>query len=172
MTIFNIELAGLHTVGKAPRDGSWSASYSIELAKLPESVVARLALHGLTQKLADAASGAKTKDEAFAAMAKAGDALLAGQWAVRTAGAGAVSDEMQALVNLVGKAIAGKDKAKGKEFNQSPMADKLAIAENNRGKFTPERITEEVERIVARREELAAQREANAALANEVEIDF
>jgi hypothetical protein len=165
---YTINLEGLHAVTKGPRDGSWAASFAVDLAKLPADIVARLVVHGLQQKIADAASGAKTKDEAFAAMAKAGDAIMAGQWAVRSA-SGGVTDEQLALVNLVA-GVLGKDKRK--EYNDKPMSERLAIADKNAAKFTAEAITDEVARIVAKREEAAARKAELAALAADVSIDF
>lgn len=168
MTTYPINLEGLHTVAKAPRSGDWAASYAIDLAKLPGDIVARLALHGLTQKIADAASGAKTKDEAFAAMAKAGDALLAGQWAVRAA-SGGVTDDKVALVNLVAGVLQGD---KRKAFNALPFAERLEKAEKNAAKFTADMIAGEVARIVAARAERDERKAALAALAGDIEIDL
>lgn len=165
---YTINLEGLHTVTKSPRSGDWTASFAVDLAKLPPEMVARLAVHGLQQKIADAASGAKDKDEAFAAMAKAGDAILAGQWAVRAAASG-VTDEQIALVNLVAGILSGD---KRKEFNGKSMADRVAIADKNAGKFTKLQISNEVTKIVRKREERAADRAALEALRGGIEIDF
>lgn len=169
MTKFTFDLEGLFAVTKGPRGGAWEASYAIDLAAIPADIVPLLVRHGLKQKLADAASGATTEAEAFAAMAKAGDAILAGDWAVRTPGAGAVSDEQAALVNLIGAALSAD---KRKEYNGKPLVEKLAIAEKNVGKFTAEQVAAEVAKIVRKRDERALEKAANAQLAAAITIDF
>jgi hypothetical protein len=87
MTI-KIDLPDAHVVTKGPRDKTWNASVSVDVTALSADIVARLAIHGLHQKVADAAAGATNADEANAAMQKAVDAIVAGDWTSRTAGAG------------------------------------------------------------------------------------
>jgi hypothetical protein len=86
--MIKINLPDAHTVTKGPRDKSWSASVTVDVSKLSDDIVARLAVHGLHQKIADAAAGATNADEAVAAMQKAADAVIAGDWTSRVAGAG------------------------------------------------------------------------------------
>ena len=88
MTVHNVTLTGLFTVTKGPRDKSWRAEVSCDLDALSSDMVERLAMHGLQQKIADAASGATTETEAVGAMGKAIDAIVAGTWTSRVAGAG------------------------------------------------------------------------------------
>lgn len=80
MTKHIIELGGSFVVTKGPRDKSWEAMVEIDLDKLSPEIVTRLAFHGLTQKLADAAANSKDEDSATAAMQKAADGILAGNW--------------------------------------------------------------------------------------------
>lgn len=87
MTI-KITLPDTHTVTKGPRDKAWLASVTCDVTKLSPEIVARLAMHGLHQKVADAAAGATNEAEASSAMQKAVDAVIAGDWTSRTAGAG------------------------------------------------------------------------------------
>jgi hypothetical protein len=114
MTI-KIDLPESHTVTKGPRDKAWTASVTVDLAKLSPEIVARLAVHGLQQKIADAASGAATADEANAAMNKAVDAILAGEWTSRTAGEG-VSEEVAVGRMVVRKAVKAKFGSKSPEW--------------------------------------------------------
>jgi hypothetical protein len=75
------------------------------LGELPEEMVTRLAIHGLLQKIGDAASGfSKTSDYqgAFDAMAAVHDTLIDGQWTRTGAGSG-TTDLVTALANLTGK---------------------------------------------------------------------
>lgn len=103
MTI-KIDLPESHVVTKGPRDKSWNASVTVKLSDLSPDIIARLAVHGLHQKIADAAAGSQTLDEASADMAKALKALVAGEWTQRTAGAGV--DERTIVQRSVTKAAA------------------------------------------------------------------
>lgn len=109
MTKHTIELAGDFTVSKGPRDKAWLAVCTVDLAALPESIVRDLALHGLKQKIADAASGATNETDASAAMDKAALAILAGEWSTR--GEGSAVDEFtreaRKLVRTIYKAKVG-----------------------------------------------------------------
>lgn len=98
MTI-KIDLPATHTVTKGPRDKTWLAECEIDIAKLSPEIIARLAMHGLHQKIADAASASKTLDEASAAMAKAMDGLLAGGWTQRASGGGV--DEFTRVARMI-----------------------------------------------------------------------
>lgn len=160
-----INLSSMHLVTKGPRDGSWNAQCIVDLTRLEPEIVARLAVHGLVQKIADAASGAKTEAEAIGLMEKVREALYAGDWTVRTASVG-VTDEQAALINAVGKLIRNTDKRK--EYNAKGIADKLAIAEKNRAQVTDDMLDAELGAIIAKREERAR----IAELRNSVSIEF
>lgn len=84
----NTIITGDYAVRKGPRDKSWSASVSVPLDKLTSEMIERLAMHGLHQKVADAASQSTSETEAMAAMQKAVDAILADEWTSRRAGDG------------------------------------------------------------------------------------
>lgn len=86
-----IELAGEIAVSSRER------SVHIDTARLSPEIIAKLVVHGLTQKVADAASGAKkiaeetnadVHDVTVNLMSKAVDALVAGEWSTRVAGEG------------------------------------------------------------------------------------
>lgn len=112
-----IELNGSHTVTKGPRDKSWSASVTVDLAALSPDMVAKLAVHGLQQKIADAASGATTLDEATADMQKAADAILAGTWTSRGTGSG-VDEETRVARIVVRRVVKAKFGATSPEWKK------------------------------------------------------
>ena len=112
---YKINLDGTHTVTKGPRGGAWKASVAIDLTALSAEIVARLAVHGLQQKVADAASGAETLDEANAAMQKAVDAILAGEWSSRGSGEG-VDEFTRIARQLVRSAMKDQFGAKSPEW--------------------------------------------------------
>jgi hypothetical protein len=116
MTKHTINLDGSHTVTKGPRDKAWVASVTADLGALSTEMVVALAVHGLQQKIADAASGAQTADEANASMQKALDAILAGEW-TRRGGASDGVDEFTATARrLVRAAIKAKVGGKSPEW--------------------------------------------------------
>lgn len=115
MAKFSIETPDIWTVTKGPRDKAWEASASCDVSKLDASIVAKLAMHGLQQKIADAAAGAKTADEADASMGKAIEALLAGDWSSRSAGDG-VTEETRVARSVVRQAVKAKFGAKSPEW--------------------------------------------------------
>jgi len=92
MTTFTIELPA--TLDVASR----GQSVQLDLAKLPADLIARAALHGFTQKIADAAAGAgkfaeannmATPEAGAILMAKVVTNLEAGTWGIeRTGGSG------------------------------------------------------------------------------------
>ncbi len=74
------------------------------LTQCPADMVTQLALHGLSQKVGDAAAGfSKAGDYsgAFGAMQQVVDNLYAGQWSTRGQGGG-ISDLVQAICELRG----------------------------------------------------------------------
>lgn len=169
MTKHTIELDGAFVVTKGPRDKSWLAEQAIDLSAIPASIVLDLALHGLKQKVADAASGATTKDEADAAMLKAMDAILAGEWSSR--GSGTDGTRTLALVRLF-KAAMPKDRLKA--YNALSADDQVKHAEAN---VTDEAaIAKEVAAIEAEREQRRKDADARKAqvaeLAKGMKFDF
>lgn len=115
MTKHTIELAGDFAVSKGSRADGWKETATIALAGLSTEMVQELVMHGLRQKIADAASGAKTPDEAKASMGKAIDALLAGEWSSRTAGDGA-SEETLVARSVMRGLVKAKYGAKSEEW--------------------------------------------------------
>jgi hypothetical protein len=77
---------------------------------LPGDIIEELVIHGLTQKIGDAAAG-KSGDEATAAMQKVHDALREGNWGVkRSAGAGdGLTDIQRAIIAIADESIPAKD---------------------------------------------------------------
>jgi len=104
MTKLTIEIVDTHEVTKGARGEDWLARVAVDTSKLSADIVAKLAIHGLHQKIADAASGAKTEAEAQAAMEKALDALLEGNWTSRSAGEG-VSELVRVQRSIMRKAL-------------------------------------------------------------------
>lgn len=157
MTKHTIGLSGSHTVGKGPRDKSWTASVTVDLAKLTTEIVERLALHGLTQKIADAASGATSADEANGAMQKAADAILAGDWSSRREASGVDERTRVArqIVRGIYKAKLGGKSPEWAEFTgmsnaeQAEVLDKLVA--KNEAKLAP-MIDEKLATLRAERE--------------------
>jgi 5,10-methenyltetrahydromethanopterin hydrogenase len=149
--MIKIELPESMTVTKGPRNKSWSASVGVDLSKLSPEMVARLAVHGAHQKIADAASGATTADEATASMQKAADAIIAGTWTSRTAGAG-VDEETRVARIVVRNAVKAKFGSKSPEWakftgmsDDEQVAKLDSIREANADAFMPA-ITAEMER--------------------------
>lgn len=115
MTKFAIETPETYSVSKGPRDKSWQATCTIDVGKLSAEIMAKLAMHGLHQKIADAAAGSTTQAEAEASMQKAADALLAGEWSSRVAGDGASAETLVAR-SVVRSAVKAKFGAKSPEW--------------------------------------------------------
>lgn len=96
----------------------------VDVAKLSPGIVAELALHGLQQKVADAASNAKAIAEESgegveavteSLMQKAVDGLLAGEWTRRTGGGG-VSEEVRIARLVTRRLVKAKFGAKSPEW--------------------------------------------------------
>lgn len=168
MTKHTITLEGMATFTKGPRDKAWQAAVTMDLGELSSDIVARLAMHGLQQKIADAASGAQTLDEATAAMQKAADAVLAGEWSSRVAGGG-VDEETTVARSIVKAAVKAKFGAKSPQwatFTGLSDADQVAKLDEwfaaNEATFRPA--------VDAKLAERKREREAKAKLAKA--IDF
>lgn len=130
MNTVKIELAESHDVA------SRGVSVSVDISKLSPEIIAELAMHGLTQKVADAASQAKSVAEESgetieavteSMMQKAIDGLYAGEWSRRTGGGG-VDEFTRVARQLMRKAIKAKVGAKSPEWK---AFDGLDAAEQN-----------------------------------------
>lgn len=139
----------------------------VPLAKLSPEILAECLLHGLTQKVADAASQAKARAEESddmtveqateAMMTAAVESLVAGEWSRRTGGGGV--DEATRVARMVTKRLVkAKFGAKSPEwakFTGLDTADQNAKLdewfEANEAALSPERDAE-----IARRKEAAA----------------
>lgn len=169
MTI-KIDLPAEHTVTKGPRDKSWTSAVSVDLGKLSPEIVARLAVHGLHQKIADAASGAETEAEATASMQKAVDAILAGEWTQRTGGGG-VDEFTLVMRQIVRGAMKAKFGAKSPEWTEFTGRDDAAqnakfqeVFDANEATFRP--------LVEARVAERAAERARKGKLAGSLDISL
>lgn len=154
---------------------SRGVSVTVDLKALSPDILAECLLHGLTQKVADAASQAKSvADESGedigavtqAMMQKAVDALLAGEWSRRSGGGGV--DESTRIARLVTRRLVkAKFGAKSPEWatftgleaaEQNAKLDEWFAA--NEDVLAPERDAE-----MARRAEAAkAKRDATKAV--------
>ena len=170
MTKHTIELEGAFDVSKGSRSEGWTETASVALEALSTDIVKALALHGLKQKIADAASQAKTPDEAKASMAKAIDALVAGEWSSRGAGDG-VSELVRvqrSVTKAAIKAQLGAKSPKWMDFIALSDAEQAEKLDANYAK-NEAKLAQAVKDEMARRE---ASREAKAKLGDEVEIDL
>lgn len=166
MTKFTITLDGTFAIAKGPRNGDWRAEVVADLAKLPESILVDLLCHGLKQKVADAASGATTADEADGAMNKALAAIMAGDWSSRVAGSG-VSEETRVQRQIARVALKAKvDKAAWAAFTGLSDADQVAkldaIYAKNEAKLAPA--------VKAKLKALAEERAQRKALADDIDL--
>lgn len=143
MTKHTITLEGTFTVSKGPRNGDWKSEVAIDLSAIPAGIVADLVLHGLKQKVADAASGAASEVEATAAMQKAVDAIMAGEWSSRVAGSGVGEEQrvQRQIARIALKAKLGGQSADWKEFTglaDAAQAERLdSIYAKNEAKLAP-----------------------------------
>lgn len=168
MTKHTITLEGPFVVSKGPKGGAWKANATIDLGAIPASIVLDLALHGLKQKVADAASGATNVDEALGAMNKAIDAVLAGEWSSRGTGEG-VSEQTRVerqIVREVYKAKVGGKSAEWKAFDGLDIKDQAAKLDamfaKNEAALRPA--------VDAKLEELRRAREAKAKLTSDFQL--
>ena len=163
-----IELEGAFVVTKGPRNGDWRAEASIDLAAIPAGLVRELLLHGLKQKVADAAAGATGADTAMGLMQKAIDAVLAGEWSSRAVGGGV--DERKRVERQIArtalKAKLGGTSAGWKEFAGLSDADQSAkldgIYAKNAAKLLPA--------VDSKLALLAQERADKAALAGDLDL--
>lgn len=87
-------MSNVHTFTRA------KVEIAVEVEKLSPEMQRLLMLHGLTQKIGDAAAGAENAEVAKGLMEKVRDALYAGNWGV-TRSAGGVSEETQIQRKIV-----------------------------------------------------------------------
>lgn len=173
MTKFTIELDKAEVTSRG-------VTVAIDAGKLSPEIVRELALHGLKQKVSDAASqaasiaketGNDVAEVTKELMGKAVDALLNGEWSQRGAGGGGVSEEQLVARQVARAAIKAKFGAKSPEwskFTGLEPSDQLAkldeIAEANADAFA--------EAIAAKLAERRAERERKAKLGKSVEISI
>lgn len=131
MTKFNIELPETFDIA------SRGKSVTADLTKFSPEIIANLALHGLRQKVADAAASATKAAEGTdmdaasmgkIMMQKVVDALTAGEWTQRVAGDGASAETRMrrtVLGEMIRKTEAGKAAWKANEENRDQFLDKV-----------------------------------------------
>lgn len=152
---------------------------NIDMAKLSPTIIAQLALHGLQQKVADAASGAKAVAEetgtgieavTLAMMVKAVDSLVAGEWTTRVAGEG-VSELTRVQRSVMKVKVKAKYGAKSAEWAKfTGLSDGEQNAELDRWfAKNVEKLADDVAAEMKRREDA---RKAKAKLATSVAIDL
>lgn len=107
---------------------------AVDVRALPDAIVMELALHGLTQKIADAASAAakdlpagdpKIAENTSAMMDKARDALVAGEWSRRGTGGG-VSEETLVQRMIMRQTVKAKFGGKSPEWKKFTGLDDAA----------------------------------------------
>lgn len=105
--------------------GSKKNGISVEMTVATDSINAeiwaKLAAHGLTQKVGDAAAGKETEDEVRSSMMKVLDALQAGDWGV-SRGEG-VSEDVAIGRRLVGAKYRTIDKTDPKRVAWDKLTD-------------------------------------------------
>lgn len=157
------------------------ATVAVDVTALTPDLVAKLALHGLKQKVADAAAGAKAfaeennmtvADAASNLMQKVVDRLHEGDWgAERGAGAGvslgygAAVDA--AIISIMRPAVKGADKAWYKDAKEADRKARCAEAFEGLSDEQQAGIVRTAEARVA-----AAKAEAEAVKALEIKIDL
>lgn len=171
MTKHTITLDGDFTVTKGPRDKSWSATSTIALADIPADIVLDLALHGLKQKIADAASGAQTADEAQGSMDKAIKGILAGEWSTRGASDGASFETIvgRSVMRNAFKVKVGAKSPQWAKFTGLSDADQIAKLDEWLAGPQGEALADAIAKEIALRKERAANK-ADAAKAVEFDI--
>lgn len=94
MQKFTISLPDVVTFKRAGEE----RTFNIE--GLPSDIIEELVIHGLTQKIGDAAAG-KSGDDATAAMQKVHDALSNGDWGVKRTGGGGFDEVQKAMISFI-----------------------------------------------------------------------
>lgn len=128
MTKFTIELPATHVVTSRDKH------VEIDISKLSAEIIAKLAIHGLTQKVADAAASAKKlaeenggdpADIAKERMAAVVDQLVKGEWTTRVAGE-SVDPVVREIRVLFGAMLREQAKDVWKSIKDLEPADKTA----------------------------------------------
>lgn len=151
---------------------------AVDIAKINADLIARCALHGLTQKIADAASGAakdsksddETRTNTDALMTKARDAMYAGEWG-KTRGASGVDEFTTVARQIMRQSAKAKFGAKSAQWATfTGLADdeqnaKLdAWFDANRAALTPS--------VEAKIKQRADERKAKAKLGAAITIEL
>lgn len=97
-------------------------NFTVDLTKVNNDVARELFLHGIVQKVGDAAAGKEGVD-ASAAMAKVADALYAGEWSSRGAGEPDWVSHARAIIR---EKIKAKNDKQWKTFKLIKEADRRA----------------------------------------------
>ena len=123
MSTFKIEIELFPEFGFA-RSGQ---SMTVDVSALPASILAELAMHGIVQKVGDAAAG-KEGDEARTAMQAVWDRLLTGEWTGRKPGGasdehGAYRKHIRDIMRPAVKARDGKATVESIDAAFDAMAD-------------------------------------------------
>lgn len=158
---------------------SRGVAVTIPLGELSAEIIAELVMHGLQQKVADAASAAKSvadesgnpvEDVTRELMQKAADGLLAGEWTRRTGGGG-VSEEVRIARIVTRKLVKDKFGSKSPEWatftglELSEQNEKLdAWFAANEKVLAPERDAEMARRAEAEAAKRAAKKEVTFSL--------
>ena len=172
MTKYTIELTGAFAIAKGSREKTWQSVVTCDLAALPESIILDLIRHGLKQKVADAASGAKTEAEATGPMQKALDAILKGEWSSRGEGSDGASMETIVGRSVMRNAFKLKVGAKSPEWAKfTGLSDADQLAKLDAWLAGPQGVAlaEPIAKEIALRKERAANK-ADAAKAVEFDI--
>jgi hypothetical protein len=152
---------------------------TIDVTKLSAEIAGNLFEHGLTQKVADAASNAKAiadennssvEEVTATLMGKAADSLLAGEWTRRNAGAG-VSEETRVQRSVMKAAMKAQLGGKSPEWKAfEGLSDDEQNAKLDANFADNEKVLAPIvaEKIAA----LAAARETKAKLAKSVKINL
>lgn len=91
---YTITLPKMVTFKRAGEDRTF------DIEGLAGDIIEELVIHGLTQKIGDAAAG-KSGDDATAAMQKVHDALMRGDWGVKRSGGGGFDEVQRAMISFV-----------------------------------------------------------------------
>lgn len=100
-------------------------THEVDLSKLPEAVVVRLAVHGLSQKIGDSYAGAGKAEDPIAyadeAIRETIEQLLKGEWRVASI-AGAAGPKIGKLVRAVARAFGITVEAAASTFEDKEMS--------------------------------------------------
>ena len=134
-----------------------------KLEDIPEEIVTKLAIHGLSQKLGDSYAGADA-EHCFAAAKGVLESLVAGKWSQRREGSGSGP-----RISQLAEALA--------EVTQKPVADcveKIAAMDDDTKKSLREhaKIKAAIARIKVKRAQAEAEKAATAAADSAEDLDL